>query len=213
MNDPIDSLVVAPVTPGKATAMTLITTIQRWSRGLWVALRGLGARNEQASLEAALGERDAALEEMRFRFDQSLVDVERQREGRERAELVTKDLQSALKRMMAEVEDARHAHDREHASSTQTGFALAPRVESGTPPRHLAQLAELRQRAETAERDAETLRELNGRLVDELEELKSELEHVRAESMRSGSRPSMRLDNVGGSHRPTSPGRGDDPSK
>lgn len=150
---------------------------------------------------------------MRFRFDQSLVDAERQREGRERAELVTKDLQGALKRMMLEVENARHAHDREHTSSTQTDLVQARRLELSTPPRHLAETAELRRRAETAERDAETLRELNARLVDELDELKSELEHVRAESMRAGSRPSMRLDNVGGSHRPTGPGRGDDPSK
>lgn len=166
-----------------------MTTVQRWCRKIFGWSGAFRSYDELARLSAALRDKHAALEQAGSRLDQIARDAARDRELRERAEKAAGEMQSAMNRLVAELATERgallHAPD-----SGPRAAALADRQEPSPPGER--DVGGLRQRAEVAERDAETLRALNGRLLEELEELKSELEHVRAESMRAGSPPSIR---------------------
>jgi len=161
--------------------VTVMTTIQRWCRKVFGWSGAFRSYDELARLSAALRDKHAALEQAGSRLDQIARDAARDREQRERAEKAASEMQSTMNRLVAELASERNAL----AHAPDAGQPAAPRSERYKP-------SSLQERAEVAERDAETLRALNARLLEELEELKSELEHVRAESMRAGSPPAMR---------------------
>lgn len=166
-----------------------MTTVQRWCRKIFGWSGAFRSYDELARLSAALRDKHAALEQAGSRLDQIARDAARDRELRERAEKAAGEMQSTMNRLVAELATERSAL----AHSSDSGQHVAARAEKYAPSTPAERDAgALRQRAEVAERDAETLRALNGRLLEELEELKSELEHVRAESMRAGSPPSIR---------------------
>lgn len=167
-----------------------MTVIQRWCRRLFGWSGAFRSYDELARLSAALRDKHTALEQAGTRLDQITRDAAKDREARERAEKAAGEMQSTMNRLVAELASERSALSQHPASSPQPAdSARSERYDGSTPER---EIGAMRLRAEVAERDAETLRQLNGRLLEELEELKSELEHVRAESMRAGSPPSIR---------------------
>jgi chromosome segregation ATPase len=167
-----------------------MTVSQRWFRRLFGWSGAFRTYEELARLSAALRDKHAALEQAGTRLDQLTRDAVKDREARERAEKTANEMQSAMNRLVAEL-----AHERGALMQQAPTPGLSPdstravRRDSSPPDRGSYGL---QQRAEVAERDAETLRELNGRLLEELEELKSELEHLRAESIRAGTPASIR---------------------
>jgi chromosome segregation ATPase len=167
-----------------------MTVIQRWCRRVFGWTGAFRSYDELARLSAALRDKHTALEQAGTRLDQIARDAAKDREARERAEKAAGEMQSTMNRLVAELASERSAISQPPASWGQAAESARSEKSNGSPAGR--DIHAVRLRAEIAERDAETLRELNGRLLDELEELKSELEHVRAESMRAGSTPSIR---------------------
>ena len=172
------------------TQVTVMTLIQRWCRKLFGWSGAFRSYDELARLSAALRDKHSALEQAGSRLDQITRDASRDREMRERAEKAAGEMQSAMNRLVAELATERSALQHAPDSVQQQAASRADKQDPLSPAER--DVDALRQRAQVAERDAATLRELNSRLLEEVEELKSELEHVRAESMRAGSPPSMR---------------------
>jgi len=163
-----------------------MTVFQRWWRWLLEWSGALQTSDELARVQWAFRDQQAALEHARTSMEQLRRDAERQREARDQAEAFASEMQSTISRLVAELATARSALVQHPGAAAQL-LDARPRAEHAE-----RDVEPVLQRAEVAERDAATLRELNARLIEELEELRSEIEHVRAESMRAGGVPSMR---------------------
>jgi chromosome segregation ATPase len=180
-----------------------MAVIQRWFRRLFGWTGAFRSYDELARLSAALRDKHTALEQAGTRLEQITREAAKDREARERAEKAANEMQTTMNRLVAELASERNALGHPPAGTAQAADLAHGEKRDSAYPREA-----LRQRAEVAERDAETLRELNSRLLDEVEELKSELEHVRAESVRAGAPTSIRTTTLP----PTSLGSGRPPT-